>query len=144
MFAKTSLTSRIAVGKVVGFIIGLAGFITTPWFIPEISMTLRWGILFWYTTVGAVIGMMGVYTRHPVLNLPMPWWIRAPIMGGWMNFVLTLFAYDTLRGMMISYFGADGMFNSPYWFVLEGMIVGLIIGYLATKIAGEGEGLPVN
>ena len=68
----------------------------------------------------------------------MPWWIRAPILGAWMNFVLIFFAFDRFAEMMVTMFGADGMFLSPFWFVLEGAIVGLIIGYLATRFGGEG------
>jgi hypothetical protein len=29
--------------------------------------------------------------------------------------------------------------TSPFWFVLEGAIVGLIMGYFATRFGGEGE-----
>ena len=28
---------------------------------------------------------------------------------------------------------------SPWWFVAEGAVAGLIIGYLATKLGGEGK-----
>jgi hypothetical protein len=55
-----------------------------------------------------------------------------------MNFVLTLLAYDLLAEFMYAMFGADGMISSPFWFVLEGAFVGLIIGYLATRFGGEG------
>lgn len=101
-------------------------------------MLLRWGILLWYTTLGAIIGMFGVFNWHPILKLPMPWWFRAPLVGGWMNFVLAFFAYDVMQTVIISIFGADGFIQSPFWFVLEGAGVGLFIGYFATKIGGEG------
>ena len=65
-------TTRIAVGKGIGLLFGLAGFIMLPYFLPEAGWLLRWGILLWYTTVGAVIGVFGVYTWHPILKLPMP------------------------------------------------------------------------
>jgi hypothetical protein len=42
---------------------------------------------------GAIIGVFGVITYHPLLRLSMPWWFRAPLTGAWMNFVLTFFAY---------------------------------------------------
>ncbi len=42
--------------------IGLAGFILLPFFLPEAGWLIRWGILLWYTTVGAIIGVFGVYT----------------------------------------------------------------------------------
>ena len=139
MFGNPSLVTRIAIGKGVGFIIGLAGFILLPYFIPDASWLFRWGILLWYTTVGAIIGVFGVVTYHPVLKLPLPWWFRAPLVGAWMNFVLTFFAYDVMGRMMVSLFGDDGVFGSPFWFAAEGAIVGLTIGYFATRFGGEGK-----
>jgi len=41
--------------------------------------------------------------------------------------------------MMISVFGSDGVLSSPFWFVLEGVLVGLLIDYFATRFGGEGE-----
>ena len=138
MFGNPSLTTRIAIGKAIGFLVGLAGFVLLPWFMPEAGWLIRWGILLWYTTLGAIIGMFGVFTWHPVLKLPMPWWVRAPFIGAWMNFVLTFFAYDMLKQAMEAVFGLDGVLNSPFWFVAEGAVVGLIIGYVATRFGGEG------
>ncbi len=138
MFEKPSLVTRIAIGKAVGFAVGLAGFFLLPVFVPEAGWLIRWGILLWYTTLGAIIGVFGVFTWHPVLKLPMPWWVRAPLLGAWMNFVLTFFAYDTMKDMMVAMFGTEGVLTSPFWFTLEGAVVGLLIGYLATRFGGEG------
>ena len=138
MFSNPSLTTRIAIGKAIGFLVGLAGFVFLPWFMPEAGWLIRWGILLWYTTLGAIIGMFGVFTWHPVLKLPMPWWVRDPFIGAWMNFVLTFFAYDMLKQAMEAVFGLDGVLSSPFWFVAEGAVVGLIIGYVATRFGGEG------
>ena len=139
MFKNPSLTTRIAIGKLIGFIIGLIGFIALPWFWPDATWMLRWGILLWYTTLGAIIGVYGVFTWHPILKLPMPWWFRAPLIGGWMNFVLTFFAWNEMATMLSVMFGADGLLTSPFWFVAEGALVGLLIGYLATRFGGEGK-----
>lgn len=136
---KPSLTLRITLGKAFGLAIGLAGFLLLPYFAPDTSMMFRWGILFWYTTFGAIIGVFGVYTEHPTLGLPLPWWLRATAIGAWMNLVLTMLAYNELSSITASltgtYFNAD---ISPFWFVAEGAIVGFILGWLLTKIAGEG------
>ena len=139
MFDKPSLVTRIAIGKGVGLVIGFAGFITLPYFAPDAGWLIRWGILLWYTTLGAIIGVFGVFTWHPVLKLPMPWWFRAPLLGAWMNFVLTFFAYDVMKTMMTTLFGADGIMTSPFWFTAEGAVVGLLIGYFATRFGGEGK-----
>lgn len=139
MFGNPSLITRIAIGKGIGFLFGLAGFILLPFFLPEADWLIRWGILLWYTTLGAIIGVFGVFTYHPVLKLPFPWWFRAPLLGAWMNFVLTFFAYDTMETMMVYMFGTNGVFTSPFWFTLEGAIIGYIIGYFATRFGGEGK-----
>ena len=139
MFKNPSLITRVAIGKLIGFIIGLIGFVSLPWFWPDATWMLRWGILLWYTTLGAIIGVYGVFTWHPILKLPMPWWFRAPLIGGWMNFVLTFFAWNEMSTMLSATFGADGLLSSPFWFVLEGALVGLLIGYLATRFGGEGK-----
>jgi len=138
MFGNPSLVTRIAIGKGIGFLFGLAGFLLLPYFLPEADWMLRWGILLWYTTVGAIIAVFGVFTYHPVLKLPLPWWFRAPLVGAWMNFVLTFFAYDVMKAMMVNIFGEGGAFSSPFWFTAEGAIVGLMIGYFATRFGGEG------
>ncbi len=138
MFEKPSLVARTAIGKAVGSAVGLAGFFLLPVFAPEAGWLIRWGILLWYTTLGAIIGVFGVFTWHPVLKLPMPWWFRAPLLGAWMNFVLTFFAYDTMKDILVAMFGAEGVLTSPFWFTLEGAVVGLLIGYLATRFGGEG------
>ena len=139
MFGNPSLMTRIAIGKAIGFLFGLAGFILLPYFLPDAGWLLRWGILLWYTTVGAIIGVFGVFTYHPVLKLPFPWWFRAPLLGAWMNFVLTFFAYAFMQSMMVSLFGEEGMLSSPFWITAEGGIVGLVIGYFATRFGGEGQ-----
>ena len=127
LFEKPSLITRIVVGKAVGLVIGLIGLITLPWLLPDADWLFR--ILLWYTTLGAIVGVFGVFTWHPVLKLPTPWWFRAPLIGAWMNFVLTFFSYDAMRPVPVS----------PWLFVVQGAVVGLIIGYLATRLGGEGK-----
>ena len=138
MFGNPSLITRIAVGKGIGFAFGLVGLIFLPHFLPDVGWMPRLGILFWYTTVGAIIGMFGVMTWHPILRLPMPWWFRASVLGAWMNFVLVFFAHELMAEMMVAVFGESGALQSPFWFVAEGALIGLVIGYFATKLGGEG------
>ena len=130
---------RIAVGKAMGFVIGIVGFVFLTVYLPESGTMMRWGILLWYATLGGVIGLVGVFTRHPVLMLPMPWWVRAPAVGAWMNFVLTFFAHREMSAVMTAMFGVDGTLSSPFWFVAEGAIVGALIGFFATRFGGEGR-----
>ena len=72
MFANPSLVTRIIVGKTVGFAFGLAGFLILPYILPEVGLMQRLGFLFWYTTLGAIIALFGVFNRHPMLNLRLP------------------------------------------------------------------------
>ena len=139
MFENPSLITRIAIGKAIGFALGLIGLIVIQTLWPDSSWMERLAFLFWYSTMGAFIGVFGVLDWHPILRLPMPWWFRSSLIGGWMNFVLTLFIYDRLAVMMIEAFGTNGLFLSPFWFVLEGVILGLVIGYFATRFGGEGS-----
>ena len=138
MFENPSLVTRIAIGKLIGFALGLIGLVVIPILWPDSGWMERIGFLFWYTTVGAFIGVIGVFTWHPILKLPMSWWFRSTLIGAWMNFVLTLFIYDRLAVMMLELMGENGLFMSPFWFVAEGAIVGLLIGYFATRFGGEG------
>ncbi len=138
MFNNPSLITRIAIGKGLGALIGFIIFFMIPYLAPETSLMLRWGIVLWYTTMGAIIGVFGVFTWHPILKLPMPWWFRAPLLGGWLNFTLVFFAYDEFARMTHAIFGEGGLMLSPFWAVLEGALVGLFIGFFATHFGGEG------
>jgi len=139
VLGKPSLITRIAIGKGIGFLVGFAGFVFLPFAVPDAGSLIRWGILLWYTTLGAIIGVVGVFDWHPVLKLPLPWWVRAPFVGAWMNFVLAFFAYDTMEQIMVSMFGPDGIMTSPFWFTAEGAVGGLVIGFFATRYGGEGK-----
>jgi hypothetical protein len=130
--------SRIATGKAIGFVVGLAGFVFVPYFLPDAGWQLHWGILLWYTTFGAVIGMAGVLTSIPVLNLALRSWVRGAVLGAWLNFVLVFFAYDLMAALLVSVFGEGGVLGSPFWFAAEGAIVGFVIDHFATRAGGEG------
>lgn len=144
MFENPSLMKRIAIGKLVGLIVGIISFFLLPLLAEGVDPMLKWGVLLWYTTLGAVIGVYGVFTRHPILDLPMPWWVRAPIIGAWFNFVLVFFAYETFASLLLAIFGEGGVFLSPFWMVADGAFAGLIIGFFATRFGGEGKDLPLG
>ena len=128
------LRHPIALGKLTGFAVGLAVFFALPAVIPDIDQNVRWGFLFWYLTLGAVIGSWGVSPQPEFIPVRVPWWLRAPLIGAWMNFVLALFAYDvsffTGSGLFVS---PAGLFTSPAGFVFSGAIIGLLIGFVGTK-----------
>lgn len=71
--------------------------------------------------------------------MPMPWWFRDTLMGAWLNFVIVFFAHDPMKELLIAFMGTDSGFTSPFWFALEGAIIGLLIGYFAKCYGGEGK-----
>ncbi|WP_282167398.1 hypothetical protein [Shewanella japonica] len=138
MFNNPSLITRTAIGKLIGLVIGLLCFWIIPLFSPDTNTQFLWGILLWYITFGAIIGLVGVFDYHPILKISLPWWLTAIVMGGWLNLVLTLLAYDQIQAMMVAIFGFNGVFQSPFWFVADGLFAGFIIGFAATKWGGYG------
>ncbi len=135
-----SLILRVGLGKLVGFLIGLAGVTTLSVFATGVGWMMIIGIVFWYSSLGAIIGVFGVFDHHPLFEFRFPWWLRAPLLGGWFNFVLILLAYDQFSSLLnaMTHFHPQ-LFSSPFWFVLEGAIVGLLIGGVCTWLGGEGS-----
>ena len=70
MFGNPSLMTRIAIGKALGFVVGGIAFLFLPHFWPDAGLLLRWGILLWYTTLGAIIGVFGLVNRRLNRHLP--------------------------------------------------------------------------
>jgi hypothetical protein len=138
MLTQNKFIYRIGAGKAIGLVFGLLGFLFFPYFLSDASLTLRLGILLWYTTLGAIVGVFGVLDKHPILGISLPWWFRGALIGGWMNFVLTLIAYDQICTIIVVIFGEYSRYISPYSMVLEGAIIGLVIDYLLTRWFGEG------
>ena len=81
MCNNPALFNRLAAEKLVRLIVGLVLFFTIPLVWPSAQLMLRRGELLWNPLVRAVIGLIGIYRRHPVLQLQMPWWVRAPLVG---------------------------------------------------------------
>lgn len=139
MTMQKSLVYRVGVGKALGLVIGLLGFFLLPVFVHDTTLYFRTGILFWYVSLGAIIGVFGIFNRHPVLSIPMPWWVRGAIIGAWFNLVLTLIAYEQICTMSMAIFGEYSVYLSPFWMVLEGAIIGLLMDYLLSRWFGEYE-----
>lgn len=143
-YSKPSLTLRITYGKIIGLLIGIAGFFFIPTFAPDASMMLRVGVLFWYATLGVLIGFAGIYTQHPVINMKLSWWWRGAIYGAFFNLLLLLFAHEQFQNIMVLYHAKYGIFLSVWWFVAEGAVIGLIMDGALTKLAGDGPQTVIN
>ncbi len=135
MFTKPSMLTRVGVGKFTGLVIGAIGFFAAPSFGID-DMKLRVGILFWYAAVGAMIGLAGIMTWHPILKMKLRWWFMGALIGAWMNFILVLIAWDVFAAWTAEH-SIWGL-TSPWWGVAEGAIAGVVISGLTTLFGGEG------
>ena len=132
---QNTLIYRIGVGKALGLAVGLLCFWLQPVLVGESAPLYAWGLLLWYPTLGALAGVYGIFAYHPVLNFPMPWWFRGALLGAWMNLLLALFVGDNIGAMTISLFSKE---HTPFWLILDGVIVCMIFDYLLTTWFGEG------
>ena len=135
---KTKFSIRLAIAKTIGFIFWLIWFFILPIMFGEKDLMLRLAILFWYTTLWGIIWIFGIMDKHPVLNFSMPFWFRWSLMWAWMNFLLVLFIYDRFVLMMQ---GTIIDWISPFWIIIEWVIIWIIIDFFATKFAWEGKKL---
>jgi len=132
------ILKRVGTAKAIGLVIGLAGFLMIPSVWPSETMWLRIGILMWYTTFGAVIGVLGLFDDHPLLKFRMRFWFRGPVFGAWLNLVLAFLMHDKLAVLIPQVGGILAGLKSPFWIVLEGAVLGLLIDGITTRVAGEG------
>lgn len=139
MFEKPSLIRRAAIGKTIGLVFGLISFFIVPMITPEVTLTFRFGVALYLIMMGGFIGIMGVFTYHPVLHMPMPWWVRGPMIGGFMMLVLWMIAQPQFDAVAIAMFGENSIFSSGAWSIVDGLVIGSLMSFLATRFGGEGK-----
>src|SRR5680860_1694955 len=134
---KPSLTLRITITKSIGALVGLTGVIVIPLYYPAANWQFLLGILFWYTMLGAFIGLAGAFNWHKIVNMPLAWWFRGPVYGAFWNLLLVLLMPEKLSEIiqMVDIVNLA----SPWWFLVEGAIIGFIMDWAATRFAGEGR-----
>lgn len=137
MFELPSLSTRIAIGKMVGLLIGLCSFVMMPLVDPETGEQARWGILLWYPTMGAMIALSEQFEAEGGFFMPINWWLRGLMIGGWLNLLVALIAGDLVGGILAGIFGSASPLASPYWFAAMGAFAGLAIAYVIRIICGE-------
>jgi len=138
----TSLTLRIALGKLFGAAIGGIIFLALPVLSTDIDLALRFGMWGWYILLGAVIGMSGIYTTHPVLKMRMPSLLRGAMIGFGMNLVLGALIFSHMNAAFANY--SDFQFSTSMPIIqvaIEGLIWGALIDWLITFYAGDGKDL---
>ncbi len=143
-FKMRSITGRVRVGKLLGLTIGLLVLVTLPIFGFPIDSMLGWGLLVMFSLMGAMIGLMGIYDTHPILGYRLYWWMRGPLVGMAFMLMFILLSYDEIQLIMQSSLLAWLPLESPFWVLVDGAVIGGCMGYLCTKIAGEGPVLPIK
>jgi len=147
---KTSFLRRMGMAKSLGLAVGVFAFFMMPeLFGAEIPTHLQWGVLLWYITFGAFIGLGGVMTEHPLwkscfIFTSDKWrpFLRGGFFGAWLNFVLSVLMYETLTDLMLYMeYNPFGDTNIMALLALEGLIFGSLIDVLSTKFGGEGKKL---
>ena len=137
MLEKPSLLLRIGIGKGLGFVFGLVAFFLLPLY-GEADLLFRLGMISWLVIMGALIGLLGVMTSHPLIKLPLPWWWRGMMIGGFMMMAFWLVAHERIDAIAVEIFGAGSVFAYGAWVIVDGFLMGLIIAWFATKFGGEG------
>ena len=135
---KSKLLNRIAIWKSIGLVFWLSAFFIMPMFFTNADIFLRFALLFWYTTLWAIIWVFGVWVKYPGLGIWIRYWIRWAFIGAWMNFVLALFMYNELTLLMQ---GTFMEWCSPFLIILEWAIFWFIIDAVATKYMWDGKKL---
>lgn len=144
MFKLQSVTGRVAVGKAIGLVVGLIVMFVLPLFgYPGFGFT-GFGILIMFILMGAMIGFIGQFDRHPMLDFKMSWWMRGAMVGLSFMLMFVLLSYDSLEIVMKSSLISWTGLVSPFWALIDGAIAGLIMGYVETKMCGEGKDLPLS
>ena len=136
------LAKRIAVSTALGAVFGFlcfAGFSSNPDMPAELAKLQAWSWsnpMMWSTVanryaLGFVVGIAGLVTVHPVFGFKFPPLLR----GAGIGFLISL---SMALGALIG--GNQEASHSAFWIVLfAGIVIGAIIDFITTKVAGEGE-----
>jgi hypothetical protein len=144
MFNKHSLAGRLAVSKAIGLIVGFLTLLILPLVPVETTLEFKLGFVLLIVMMSVMIGFFGIFTHHPLFtSWKLNWWTRGPLVGILFFLILVLLAKDELGPFMSLDIVAWTGLTSPYWAILDGAILGGFIGYITTKICGEGN-LPLE
>ena len=131
----TAFEKRVALSKLLGLGFGV---IFAWWFaqMTTAPVTLVWGMALLLLTLGALIGILGFYTRIPVFGFALPVWLRGAFCGLWMGVVMVLLAYGPMSTALDQLAWLPAVFNSPWWALADLAIIGALIDLIATKATG--------
>lgn len=133
------LTQRAYFSKGIGALIGMLILIFLPYMWPDVTMHMRIGIFVGFTLMGGTIAVAGIFTQIPMFNVKLTAAVRGAFLGGSFALVFILVAFD----LLVTYMQTATIFQglSPYWIIIDGIIIGAILDIIATKKVGEGKAL---
>lgn len=143
LFKQHSVTGRVAIGLVLGFVFGALEIILLKIFGLHFNAHILLGTMILFALMGMVIGFIGMYNKHPVFGFTLHWWMRGIIVGGIFGFIFGLLTYNQIASVMQSTLMQHLGFHSPLWVICDTMFWGLIIAFVETRVAGEGKKLPL-
>lgn len=138
---KHSVKNRVLIGKTIGLIAGLSVFLILPLMGVSLDLKLGLGLVLFYIFTGALIGFYGMFERHPIFDFKMPWYFRGAVVGLIMHTMLVLLTYDQILALT-NQMDILGI-TCPWWALIDGIILGLVMAFAETKWAGEGK-LPLK
>lgn len=131
----TPVVRRVMLGEAAGFLVGLAIVVFIQTLIPGMLL-FQIGLVAWFVTFGAVIGLLGFYDHVPFLDFHLPLWLRGTGTGAWFGLVLALLAYDSLEALFAQMLWLP-VLSSPWWVVPEMMVWGLLIDFAVSRVVGK-------
>ncbi len=133
------LTQRAFIAKGIGGIIGVLTFIFLPYIWPDVTIHMRIGILVGFALMGGTVAVSGIFTQIPVFNIRFTAAVRGALLGGSFALFFILVSFD----LLVTYMQTATIFTglSPYWIIIDGLIIGALIDIIATKKVGEGKEL---
>lgn len=134
------IMQRAKWSKIIGFAVGLLVFMCLPLVWPDVSMYMRVGLLFWLTAIGGVVGVSGLFASFkPVCECKMSSIFRGAMLGGSFILMFVLVSYDILVDLIATATVFQGI--SPFWIIIDGIVLGAFLDFFATKKFGDGEKL---
>ena len=143
-FKLKSVTGRLVVGKTIGLVFGI--FVMAFLTIYDYPFFSYFGLsmLLLFTLMGVLVAFMGQYDRHPYFNFKLSWWMSSVIAGVLLSLMFVLSAYSEIKFVLGAQLFTELGFHSPFWFLVDGTIVALIMGYLQKRFCGYGEKLELK
>ena len=132
----TPFLKRVALAKLLGFTLGALGYVIFSSTATLSGMFLL-GMVGWFVTLGALVGILGFYQSMPFLGIPIPVWLRGAWCGAWMGLLLVLVAYGVLAELTAEIAWLPGLFASPWWLVVEMAFWGAVIDVIVTSAFGS-------